>query len=82
MSKQPTFEQSLKALEEAVNRLEKGQVPLDEALACFESGVVSAGRCRELLRDVETRVEVLLKDAGDRLRVEVFDADDDEDDEE
>lgn len=80
MARQPTFEQSLKALEEAVARLEKGQIPLDEALACFENGVKGAGRCRELLRDVEARVEVLLRDSGGNLRVEAFDADADEDD--
>ena len=70
MAKAETFEQALKTLEEAVARLEKGQLPLDEALACFESGVKSAGRCRELLRAVETRVEVLLRDADGTLRVE------------
>jgi exodeoxyribonuclease VII small subunit len=79
MAKQPSFEQALKTLEDAVARLEKGQLPLDEALACFESGVRSAGRCRELLRDVETRVEVLLKDADESLRTADFAADDGED---
>jgi exodeoxyribonuclease VII small subunit len=78
MAKQPTFEQALKSLEDAVSRLEKGQLSLDEALGCFEQGVGSAGRCRELMRDVETRVELLLKDAGGTLRVEPFEADDDE----
>mgnify|MGYP000273763679 CR=1 FL=1 len=82
MAKSPTFEQALKTLEDAVSRLEKGQIPLDEALACFEQGVNSAGRCRELLREVETRVELLLKDAGGPLRVEPFATDDDEDDDE
>jgi exodeoxyribonuclease VII small subunit len=72
MAKQPTFEQALKALEEAVARLEKGQLPLDEALACFESGVRSAARCRELLREVETRVEVLMQDAAGHLKVADF----------
>jgi exodeoxyribonuclease VII small subunit len=83
MAKQATFEQALKTLEDAVSRLERGQLPLDEALGCFEQGVSSAGRCRELLLDVETRVELLLKDAGGVLRVEPFvtdagEADDDE----
>jgi exodeoxyribonuclease VII small subunit len=82
MAKQATFEQALKTLEDAVSRLEKGQLPLDEALGCFEQGVNSAGRCRELLRDVETRVEVLLKDAGGALRVEPFETDDEADDDE
>jgi exodeoxyribonuclease VII small subunit len=81
MAKQPSFEQSLKSLEDAVTRLEKGQVPLDEALACFEVGVRSAGHCRELLRNVEARVELLLKDAGGTLRVEPFTVDSDEDEE-
>jgi exodeoxyribonuclease VII small subunit len=82
MAKQSTFEQSLKALEDAVARLEKGQLPLDEALACFESGVKNAGQCRELLRDVEARVEVLLKDKVGNLRIETFETNDDGDDEE
>lgn len=82
MAKQSTFEQSLNALEDAVARLEKGQLPLDEALASFEIGVKSAGRCRELLRDVETRVEMLLKDNVGNLRLETFETDDDGDDEE
>ena len=81
MAKQPTFEQALKTLEEAVSRLERGQLPLDEALSCFEQGVNSAGRCRELLRDVETRVELLLRDAGGALRVEPFETDGEADDE-
>ena len=85
MAKPATFEQALKTLEDAVSRLERGQLPLDEALACFEQGVSSAARCRELLREVETKVEVLTRDAGGALRTEPFavdddaDADDDED---
>jgi exodeoxyribonuclease VII small subunit len=82
MAKQTTFEQSLKTLEDAVSRLERGQLPLDEALSCFEQGVNSAGRCRALLSDVETRVEVLLKDAGGALRVEPFEKAGEEDDDE
>lgn len=81
MSKTDNFEQALKALEGAVTRLEQGQLPLDEALACFEQGVQSAGRCRELLGAVEARVEVLLRDAAGRLRVEPLAAESDDDDE-
>jgi exodeoxyribonuclease VII small subunit len=80
MAKQPTFEQSLKVLEEAVARLEKGQLPLDEALTCFENGIRGASRCHELLRDMEARVEVLLKDSAGTLRTAPLDADGDKDD--
>jgi len=79
MAKPQTFEQALKALEDAVARLERGQLPLDEALACFEQGVKSASRCRELLRDVESRVEVLLKDTAGNLQVAPLTVADEED---
>jgi exodeoxyribonuclease VII small subunit len=79
MAKAATFEQALKSLEDAVARLERGQLPLNEALTCFESGVRSAARCRELLRDVETRVEVLLQDSAGTLKVAPFDTDGAED---
>ena len=79
MAKAATFEQALKTLEDAVSRLERGQLPLNEALTCFESGVRSAARCRELLRDVESRVEVLLKDSAGTLQVAPFVTDGDED---
>ncbi len=65
MSQEPTFETALKKLEESVSRLEEGQLSLDEALACFEAGVQSANQCRTLLRDVEGRVEELLKKADE-----------------
>lgn len=76
MSEQPTFEQALRVLEEAVNRLEKGQLPLDEALDCFEAGVQHANLCRKMLQAVETRVETLVKAADGSLQVEPFAADD------
>jgi len=67
MAKAPTFEEALKTLEETVARLEQGQLPLNEALASFESGVKSAARCRELLGEVTKRVDVLIKEAGGTL---------------
>jgi exodeoxyribonuclease VII small subunit len=72
MPKETTFEKALKNLEEAVARLEKGQMPLDEALDCFEAGVQSAALCRKKLKAVETRIETLLKDTDGHLVVEPF----------
>lgn len=65
-----TFEAALKALETAVDSLEHGDLSLEAALRCFEDGVRSAGLCREFLQEVETRVELLLKDRDGHLRVE------------
>ena len=78
MSEQTTFEQALKNLEEAVARLEKGQMPLDEALDCFEAGVQSANLCRKKLQVVEKRIEVLTKGPDGELLKEAFSGSDDQ----
>jgi exodeoxyribonuclease VII small subunit len=73
MAKEKTsFESALRALEQSVARLESGELTLEESLACFEQGVKSAARCREVLRTVETRVELLLRDREGNLTVEPF----------
>ena len=79
MSEETTFEQALKNLEEAVARLEKGQMPLDEALDCFEAGVQSANLCRKKLQAVEKRIEVLRKGSDGELQREDFSGSDDRD---
>lgn len=72
MSKEMTFEQALKSLESAVARLEKGQIPLDEALDCFEAGVKGANLCRKSLQAVEARVEILMKNTEGAFITEPF----------
>jgi len=72
MSDQPTFEQALQQLETAVNQLEKGSMPLDEALTCFEQGVRSANLCRKLLQQAEAQVEVLVRQADGELTTQRF----------
>ena len=72
MADKTTFEAALRSLEEAVTRLEKGQMPLDEALDCFEAGVQSANLCREKLQAVERRIEILMKDPDGTLTTETF----------
>ena len=67
-----SFETSLYVLEGVVERLESGDLTLEESLECFEQGVKSASRCRKLLRDVELKVELLLKDRDGGLTLEDF----------
>jgi len=67
-----SFETSLHALEEVVERLESGDLTLEESLECFEQGVKSAARCRKLLKEVELKVELLLKDRDGGLALEDF----------
>ncbi len=70
MEEKETFEAALRALESAVERLENEDLPLEQALACFEEGVRKVTICRKLLQQVETRVELLLKDKDGALTVE------------
>lgn len=72
MAEKETFEQSLKALEETVEQLEKGDLPLEEALARFEEGVKAAGNCQKLLREAELKVEKLRLGDDGTLSAEPF----------
>ena len=59
----PTFEEDLERLENIVNELEAGILPLEDALKRFEEGVRLYRLCEERLKDAEQRVEILLKQA-------------------
>ena len=63
-SKIPDFEQALAELEALVGRLERGDLPLDEALKTFERGVELTRHCQGSLKAAQQRVEILLKRNG------------------
>jgi exodeoxyribonuclease VII small subunit len=73
----PDFETSMRALEELVDRLEQGDLPLEESLAAFERGVMLTRACQTALKEAEQKVEILLKKAGDPA-IESFTPDDSE----
>ncbi len=53
------FEQSLKQLETLVERLEQGQLPLQESIELFREGVVAAQQCQTYLSEAQQVVEQL-----------------------
>jgi exodeoxyribonuclease VII small subunit len=57
----PPFEEAMAELETLVRRLEQGELPLEEALAAFERGMVLVRSLAARLEDVAQRVEVLLR---------------------
>jgi exodeoxyribonuclease VII small subunit len=71
---QPDFETAMRDLEELVDRLEQGDLPLEESLAAFERGVMLTRACQTALKDAEQKVEILLKKAGEPV-VEDFTVD-------
>src|SRR6478609_4023925 len=60
----PNFEVSLQRLEEIVDELEKGNVPLEQALKLFEEGLKLSSSCRKELEEAEGKVEILLRQNG------------------
>ena len=60
---EPTFEQAQTELEQIVERLERGQAPLDEALRLWERGEALYTFCRAKLDAAEGRVEELARRA-------------------
>jgi len=58
-AKPPKFEDALSRLEEIVRTLERGDAPLDGALAVFEEGARLARVCAETLDKAEQKVTEL-----------------------
>jgi exodeoxyribonuclease VII small subunit len=73
--RQPDFEKSLNDLEQLVEKLEKGDLPLEDALQTFERGVALTRECQQALQRAQSRVEILLERNG-RQETAPFDAPD------
>jgi len=76
-----SFEGALEQLETTVGRLEEGEMPLEEALALFEKGVVLSRQCTETLEAAEKRIEILVAEEGgpsDEWASEPFEDEDEE----
>ena len=63
----PKFEEALAELEGLVQRLEKGELALEDSLAAFERGVNLVRLLSQRLAEVEQRVDVLLRTEAGRL---------------
>jgi len=62
---EPSFESALARLEAIVERLESGDLPLEQALAAFEEGVTLSRRCASELEAAERRIELLVGEGPD-----------------
>jgi exodeoxyribonuclease VII small subunit len=61
----PSFEAGLQKLESIVKEMESGELPLERALELFERGMKLSDACRKQLEEAESRVEILMKRAGE-----------------
>ena len=69
------FEQSLKELETLVEKMEQGDLSLEESLQYFERGVQLTRACQQALKAAEQKVETLLIKNGQE-EVVPFDSED------
>jgi len=75
-AKKFNLEKSLADLEDLVEELESGDLPLEKAMKKFEDGIKLTRGCQTALKDAEQKVEILLKSAGSE-DLEEFEIDED-----
>ena len=63
--KTPDFENSLAQLEAVVERMEQGDLPIEDALKAFEEGVKLTRECQTILDQTEQKVQVLIEQQGE-----------------
>jgi exodeoxyribonuclease VII small subunit len=62
--KELTFEQAMEQLEQIVEKLEEGDVPLEKAIQYFQEGMLLSKICHEKLTHAERQMDLILKDNG------------------
>ena len=68
------FEESLTALEALVNKMEQGDLSLEESLQAFATGIELTRECQARLLEAEQKVSLLLEQQGE-ISLTEFDAD-------
>ncbi len=74
-TKIPGFEQSLKELESLVEKMEQGDLSLEDSLSHFERGVQLSRACQKALKEAEQKVEILMQKSG-QDEITAFDSED------
>ncbi|MCL5975576.1 MAG: exodeoxyribonuclease VII small subunit [Gammaproteobacteria bacterium] len=62
--KKMDYEAAVSELESLVERLEKGDISLEESLKLYERGVLLTRDCQEALQAAEQKVQMLLQQSG------------------
>ncbi|HEB58166.1 MAG TPA: exodeoxyribonuclease VII small subunit [Gammaproteobacteria bacterium] len=64
-AEEPDFETALAELEQLVERMEKGELSLEDSLRDFERGVELTRLCQQALKAAEQKIQILSKDGGE-----------------
>lgn len=72
------FEDSLKKLESIVEKMEEGELTLEESIQHFEEGVALSKHCQEVLDGAEQKIKILLQKNCKKELIDFEDATDNE----
>ncbi len=73
--KEMSFEKAFEELEKAVDELESGGIPLDDALKKYEEGIKLARLCQARLDKAKAKIEILMKEKNGKFNVMPFEED-------
>jgi len=72
MEKELNFEETMKELEEVVQKLETGDLNLDDSIKEFEKGMELSKSASKYLEDAEKKITILVKDKAGEITEEEF----------
>ena len=67
--RKPTFEEALEQLEEIAERIERGQIGLEESITQYERGMALVKQCRDILAKAENKIQQLQERSDGTLEV-------------
>ena len=73
-----TFEHAMKKLEQIVQDLESGDMPLEKAIKTFEDGIQLSKFCSEKLDETEKRITILMQSPDGELSEVPFSGEDED----
>lgn len=70
MEKDKTFDEAMKELESIVDKLEQGDVPLEEALDQFQEGIKLSRHCKHIIEEAEKTVTQMVSETAEAEEAE------------
>ena len=67
-----SFEEAIVELELIVEKLEKGELPLDDSIEVFQKGIELSKFCNKRLDEVERKISILVEDEKGDIKEEPF----------
>ncbi len=71
-NKEKTFEESLGELESIAQKMEKGDLSLEDAISEFEKGITLSKECTKKLEEAEKKINILIKNENGEVDEENF----------